>query len=85
MNMAQLLAGFTLGEADLAAPRDGEEEARGDGQDARRRSLAGRPSEGVDARIANDIFDQVEKFAGYAFNEGACRRDTPCWPSGRPT
>lgn len=68
MTMAQLLAGFTLGEADLLrramAKKKPEEMA-----EMRATFLAGTTKEGVDARIANDIFDQVEKFAGYAFNK----------------
>ena len=68
MTMAQLLAGFTLGEADLLrramAKKKPEEMAK-----MRATFLAGTTKEGVDARIANDIFDQVEKFAGYAFNK----------------
>lgn len=68
MTMAQLLAGFTLGEADLLrramAKKKPEEMAK-----MRATFLTGTTKEGVDARIANDIFDQVEKFAGYAFNK----------------
>ena len=68
MTMAQLLAGFTLGEADLLrramAKKKPEEMAK-----MRATFLGGTTKEGVDARIANDIFDQVEKFAGYAFNK----------------
>ena len=68
MTMAQLLAGFTLGEADLLrramAKKKPEEMAK-----MRATFLGGTTKEGVDARIANDIFDQAEKFAGYAFNK----------------
>ena len=68
MTMAQLLAGFTLGEADLLrramAKKKPEEMAK-----MRATFLDGTTKEGVDARVANDIFDQVEKFAGYAFNK----------------
>ena len=68
MTMAQLLAGFTLGEADLLrramAKKKPEEMAK-----MRATFLDGTTREGVDARIANEIFDQVEKFAGYAFNK----------------
>ena len=68
MTMAQLLAGFTLGEADLLrramAKKKPEEMAK-----MRATFLDGTNKEGVDARVANDIFDQVEKFAGYAFNK----------------
>ena len=68
MTMAQLLAGFSLGEADLLrramAKKKPEEMVQ-----MRTMFLDGTTREGVDAKIANDIFDQVEKFAGYAFNK----------------
>ncbi|MDE0441509.1 MAG: DNA polymerase III subunit alpha [Gammaproteobacteria bacterium] len=68
MTMAQLLAGFTLGEADLLrramSKKKPEEMAK-----MRATFLEGTTKEGVDPRVANDIFDQVEKFAGYAFNK----------------
>ncbi len=66
MTMAQLLAGFTLGQADLLrramAKKKPEEMV-----EMRTMFLEGTRGQGVDDRIANDIFDQVEKFAGYAF------------------
>ncbi|MCY3837805.1 MAG: DNA polymerase III subunit alpha, partial [Gammaproteobacteria bacterium] len=66
MTMAQLLAGFTLGEADLLrramAKKKPEEMAK-----MRATFLAGTTKEGVDARLANDIFAPVAKFAGYPF------------------
>lgn len=66
MNMAQRLAGFSLGQADLLrramAKKKPEEMV-----EVRRQFLAGTDDAGVDQRVANDIFDQVEKFAGYAF------------------
>ncbi|MCY4015189.1 MAG: DNA polymerase III subunit alpha [Gammaproteobacteria bacterium] len=66
MNMAQRLAGFSLGQADLlrrAMAKKKPEEMI----EVRRQFLAGTDEAHVDQRIANDIFDQVEKFAGYAF------------------
>ena len=68
MTMAQVLAGFTLGEADLLrramAKKKPEEMTR-----MRATFLEGTTREDVDQRVANEIFDQVEKFAGYAFNK----------------
>ena len=68
MNMGQILAGFSLGQADLLrramAKKKPEEMA-----EMRTMFLAGTDAHEVDRRIANDIFDQVEKFAGYAFNK----------------
>ena len=68
MNMGRLLAGFSLGQADLLrramAKKKPEEMA-----EMRSMFLAGTDAHKVDRRVANDIFDQVEKFAGYAFNK----------------
>ena len=61
----QLLAGRSR----HAAPRHGQEEARGDGQAARplheRRGGAGASRRDT----AGEVFDQMEKFAGYGFNK----------------
>ena len=66
MNMAQRLAGFSLGQADLLrramAKKKPEEMVT-----MRAMFLEGTDAQGVDRRIASSIFDQVEKFAGYAF------------------
>ena len=51
-----------------AAPRDGQEEARGDGEaprHLRRRRREERPR----AQGATQLFDLMEKFAGYGFNK----------------
>ena len=68
MNMGRLLAGFSLGQADLLrramAKKKPEEMA-----EMRTMFLTGTDAHDVDRRVANDIFDQVEKFAGYAFNK----------------
>ena len=69
MQIAQVLAGYTLGRRRPAAPRDGQEEARGDGQAARgfrRRRDGARRARRRRRRI---IFDLMEKFAGYGFNK----------------
>ena len=66
MNMAQRLAGFSLGQADLLrramAKKKPEEMVT-----MRTMFLEGTDGASVDRRIASQIFDQVEKFAGYAF------------------
>ena len=68
MVIAQHLAGFSLGQADLLrramAKKKPEEMVR-----MREMFLAGTDANGVARRVAEDIFDQVEKFAGYAFNK----------------
>ena len=68
MNVGQLLAGFSLGQADLLrramAKKKPEEMV-----EMRAMFLAGTDAHDVDRRIANEVFDQAEKFAGYAFNK----------------
>lgn len=68
MQIAQELAGFSLGQADLLRRAMGkkklEEMAR-----VREQFLAGTDERDVDHKLASDIFDLMEKFAGYAFNK----------------
>ena len=52
-----------------AAPRHGQEEARGDGQGARHVRRAARSRNNVPEERAAFIFDLMEKFAGYGFNK----------------
>jgi DNA polymerase-3 subunit alpha len=69
MQIAQVLAGYTLGGSRPAAPCDGQEEARGNGQAALGYSLAGAERGVEETRQATHIFDLMEKFAGYGFNK----------------
>ena len=68
MIIAQRLAGFSLGQADLLrramAKKKPDEMVR-----MRAMFVAGTDANGVPRKVAEDIFDQVEKFAGYAFNK----------------
>ena len=68
MNVSQELAGFSLGQADLLRKAMGkkipEEMAK-----MRATFLDGTAANEVDEILANNIFDQMEKFAGYAFNK----------------
>ncbi len=68
MQVAQELAGFSLGQADLLRRAMGkkkpEEMAR-----VRKEFLEGTDAHGVDHGLASEIFDLMEKFAGYAFNK----------------
>ena len=69
MSAAQSLAGFSLGQADLLRRAMGkkkpEEMAR-----VRQQYMDGARRQGVDENVASGIFDQMEKFAGYAFVKG---------------
>ncbi|MDP7521905.1 MAG: DNA polymerase III subunit alpha, partial [Arenicellales bacterium] len=68
MLIAQVLAGYTLGAADLLRQAMGKkkpEEMSRQGEIFR----DGAKERGIDERIAKHIFDLMEKFAGYGFNK----------------
>ena len=68
MQIAQVLAGYTLGGADLLRTSDGEKKPE---EMAKQRSVfkEGAIKNGVDGELSMKIFDLVEKFAGYGFNK----------------
>jgi DNA polymerase-3 subunit alpha len=67
MQIAQLLSGYTLGGADLLRRAMGKKKPE---EMAQQRSVfvQGAEGRGVNGRLAADIFDLIEKFAGYGFN-----------------
>jgi DNA polymerase-3 subunit alpha len=68
MQIAQVLAGYTLGGADLLRRAMGKKKAE---EMAKQRSVFvdGATSRGVPQEQAAHIFDLMEKFAGYGFNK----------------
>lgn len=68
MQIAQVMAGFSLGSADILRRAMGKKKAE---EMAKQRSgfLEGCESCGIDRSLAGNIFDLVEKFAGYGFNK----------------
>ncbi len=68
MKIAQLLGKYTLGRADILrkamGKKDPEEMAR-----QRDAFMTGALEQGVPERKASDLFDLMEKFAGYGFNK----------------
>ena len=68
MSGAQELAGFSLGQADLLRRAMGKKKPE-EMAEMRTMFLEGAREQKVDEGIANGIFDQMEKFAGYAFNK----------------
>jgi DNA polymerase-3 subunit alpha len=68
MQIAQILAGFTLGAADLLRRAMGKKKPE---EMAKQRAIFtdGAVSRGIDKRQATMIFDLMEKFAGYGFNK----------------
>jgi len=68
MQIAQVLAGYTLGGADLLRRAMGKKIQSE--MDAQRKSFVeGAVARGVEKRRAELIFDQMAKFAGYGFNK----------------
>ena len=68
MQIAQVLAGFTLSQADLLRRAMGKKKAE-EMAKVREQFLQGTGERDVSADLANEIFDLMEKFAGYAFNK----------------
>ncbi len=69
MRMAQEIAGYSLGEADLLRRAMGKKIASE--MDAQRiRFVSGaKDVQGIEPNLANSIFDTMAKFAGYGFNK----------------
>jgi len=68
MQIAQVLAGFSLGQADLLRRAMGKKKPE-EMAKVREQFLHGTHERKVDDKLSNDIFDLMEKFAGYAFNK----------------
>ena len=68
MQAAQVIAGYTLGGADMLRRAMGKKKAE---EMAEQRSIfvAGAANKSIDEDTANEIFDTMEKFAGYGFNK----------------
>ncbi len=68
MQIAQVLSGYSLGSADLLRRAMGKKIK--EEMEAQRKSFVdGAIANGVDAAKASQIFDLVDKFAGYGFNK----------------
>ncbi|WP_084544877.1 DNA polymerase III subunit alpha [Derxia gummosa] len=68
MQMAQIIGGYSLGGADLLRRAMGKKKAE---EMAQHRALfaQGAAKNGIDEPKANEMFDLMEKFAGYGFNK----------------
>ncbi len=68
MQIAQVMAGYTLGGADMLRRAMGKKKPE---EMAKQRGgfIEGCANNGIDANLAGNIFDLVEKFAGYGFNK----------------
>lgn len=68
MQIAQVMAGYTLGGADMLRRAMGKKKPE---EMAKQRGgfIEGCANNGINAELAGNIFDLVEKFAGYGFNK----------------
>jgi len=68
MQIAQVLAGYTLGSADILRRAMGKKKPE---EMAKQREIfcTGAKASRISAELANQIFDLMEKFAGYGFNK----------------
>jgi DNA polymerase-3 subunit alpha len=68
MQMAQLVGGYSLGGADLLRRAMGKKKAEEMAQQ-REIFIAGALNNGTSKEVAGNLFDLMEKFAGYGFNK----------------
>ena len=68
MQIAQILSGYSLGEADILRRAMGKKQ-KDEMAKQRQRFAEGAKEKGIDPELAGSIFDLVDKFAGYGFNK----------------
>ena len=68
IKIAQVLAGYSLGEADLLRRAMGKKD-KDEMDKQKERFINGAKENSIDAKKADEIFALVEKFAGYGFNK----------------
>jgi DNA polymerase-3 subunit alpha len=68
MQMAQVMAGYTLGGADILRRAMGKKEKEKMAQE-RQKFVKGAAERGISEAKAHEVFDMMEKFAGYGFNK----------------
>jgi DNA polymerase-3 subunit alpha len=68
MQAAQVLAGYSLGDADLLRRAMGKK-IKAEMDQQRGRFVEGAGRNDIDAKKANELFDLIDKFAGYGFNK----------------
>jgi DNA polymerase-3 subunit alpha len=69
MRIARELAGYTMGEADILRRAMGKK-IPAEMIPQRAKFMKGAAERKIDGRVAETIFEQAEKFAGYGFNKG---------------
>lgn len=68
MQCASILAGYTLGEADLLRRAMGKKKVEVM-QQQRAKFVEGASAKGIESKTAERIFDLIQEFAGYGFNK----------------
>jgi len=68
MQIAQVMAGYSLGEADLLRRAMGKKKKE-EMDKQRSRFITGSVDNGIDEEVASDIFELMAKFAAYGFNK----------------
>lgn len=68
MQAAQVLGGYTLGGADLLRRAMGKKDKEKMAKERAKFTKGARELHGIEEKKANEIFDLLEKFAGYGFN-----------------
>jgi DNA polymerase III subunit alpha len=68
MRIAQRMAGFTLGEADILRKAMGKKKVEAM-EEMRKKFVEGAVSHGINKKVATDVFDLMAKFAQYGFNK----------------
>ncbi len=68
MQAAQVMAGYTLGGADLLRRAMGKKDKKKMAEERVKFCEGAKKLHGIKEEVANEIFDTLEKFAGYGFN-----------------
>ncbi len=68
MQMAQVMGGYSLGAADILRRAMGKKK-KTEMKAQRKRFVKGAVERGVPEKTANEVFDMMDKFAGYGFNK----------------
>jgi len=80
-NAAKLLAGYTLGGADLLRRAMGKKDPKKMAEERSKFVAGAAATNGIGEKLANQIFEKIEMFAGYGFNKShsACYGHISYW------
>jgi len=80
-NAAKLLAGYTLGGADLLRRAMGKKDPKKMAEERSKFVEGAFKTNGIEVKLANQIFEKIEMFAGYGFNKShsACYGHISYW------